>query len=227
MKPRRPFAWSYSALNDFETCPKRYAEVKVFKSVKEEPSEAALWGQRMHQLVADYLCGRGDLPEVLEVFRHTCDTIKKMDHRLFLVEHKMAFDRKMRLLDDFFHPNAWFRGVVDVAVVAENWRDVLIVDWKGGRPKEDFTQLKLFAKMLFSAFDSLDRALVGFFWAKTGKASKQAFRRGEIDQWWEEELLPRVRRMELAYNEGRFDPRPSGLCGKWCPVPKSRCLYGR
>lgn len=540
MKPRRPFAWSYSALNDFETCPKRYAEVKVFRRVKEEPNAAATWGQRAHEIVAAHLRGQAELPEVLEVFKPVIDKIKAIDnYRLFLVEQKMAFDRQMRMLDDFFHPCTWFRGVVDVAVVAENWRDVLIVDWKGlaldtllptptgwttmkevqvgdelydidgrvcrvvgksrvryktcyritfddktevvcdedhkwvllngevvetynlqkgdklplasplrcrktklllhpyvlgvwladgktnggevfnpddeiwekieacgfalshnyydyknfrthtvfglrtylrklgvlgkkhippaylraskaqrlellrglmdgdgyanhvrnmaefettnymlakdvyelvvslghravlvsiskrfngkpvqswrvcfrpqalnpfslsrkadnvnafpcggrtyrivrkieriptvptqciavdspthtylctesmlpthntGKPKEDFTQLKLFAKMLFSAYPDLQRARCGFVWSKTGKSTHEVYTRSQIDVWWEEELLPRVRRMELAYNEGRFDPRPSGLCGKWCPVPKSRCLYGR
>ena len=43
-------AWSYSSLKKFKTCPKQYAEVKVFRNFKEPPfTEATLYGTNFHE----------------------------------------------------------------------------------------------------------------------------------------------------------------------------------
>jgi len=43
-------AWSYSSLKKFKTCPKQYAEVKIFKNFTEPPfTEATLYGTNFHE----------------------------------------------------------------------------------------------------------------------------------------------------------------------------------
>ena len=43
----KPFAWSYSALGAFETCPHRYMVTRVTKAITEPQTEATLWGNRV------------------------------------------------------------------------------------------------------------------------------------------------------------------------------------
>ena len=51
----KPFAWSYSRLKNFEVCPKRHYEIDIAKNIKEEESEALLWGNTVHRSCADRL----------------------------------------------------------------------------------------------------------------------------------------------------------------------------
>ena len=40
--------WSYSALSDFESCPKKYWELRVKKRYPREDTEATIWGKEVH-----------------------------------------------------------------------------------------------------------------------------------------------------------------------------------
>ena len=51
-KPK-PFAWSYSRLKNFESCPKRHWHLDIQKDIKEEEGEALLWGNVVHKALAD------------------------------------------------------------------------------------------------------------------------------------------------------------------------------
>ena len=50
-KPKA-FAWSYSRLKNFESCPKRHYHVDVVKDVREEESEQLKWGNALHDAFA-------------------------------------------------------------------------------------------------------------------------------------------------------------------------------
>jgi hypothetical protein len=51
-----PGPWSYSSLKKFKTCPKQFAEVKVFRNFKEpEFTEATLYGKEFHTAAEKYI----------------------------------------------------------------------------------------------------------------------------------------------------------------------------
>jgi len=228
-KRNKKFTWSFSALNDFETCPRRYAELKVFRRYREAPNDAAIWGQRAHEELARAIERGEPLSKALQGAQPVVDKLRAIPYRLRLVEAKAAFDEDMELIGwgdkAFFDKRVWFRCVLDVGIVLENWKDVLIVDHKTGRPKDDPTQLKLFAKAMFAAYPRLERARTGFFWLKTGTMDSRVYSRDEVDAWWKEQLLPRVARMRTAWEERKYDPRPCGLCARYCPVRREHCVY--
>ena len=49
MASKKPFAWSFSALDSFETCPKRFWHLSIAKDVKEEENEAMRYGSYAHK----------------------------------------------------------------------------------------------------------------------------------------------------------------------------------
>ena len=53
--------WSYSSLTSYETCPRRYDLVRNKRVVKEPPTEATIWGNKVH----DDDGGGGDGREVM------------------------------------------------------------------------------------------------------------------------------------------------------------------
>ena len=49
------FAWSYSSLRAFETCPWRYYLTRVSKEVIEPETEVLKWGNEVHKVFDEYV----------------------------------------------------------------------------------------------------------------------------------------------------------------------------
>ena len=47
--------WSYSSINLFKQCPKKYYHLRVAKDIKESTSEAMLYGSRVHKIAEEYV----------------------------------------------------------------------------------------------------------------------------------------------------------------------------
>jgi hypothetical protein len=105
-----------------------------------------------------------------------------------------------------------------------NGNKALLLDWKTGKRKFDSSQLKLFAGLAFAHYPQVEIVFTGFVWLKEGKIDKDTFTREDVPAIWQE-FVPRVRRLERAYEEDKFPPKPSGLCSKWCPVPNRLCKF--
>ena len=45
------YTWSYSAINLFKQCPKKYHHLKILKDIVEPQSEALLFGNRVQKAV--------------------------------------------------------------------------------------------------------------------------------------------------------------------------------
>lgn len=213
-------AWSYSSLTKFETCPKQYYHVKVAKDVIETPGDATVWGSEVHKHLENRVKDGTPLPDAINAYEKLAAPIAEKEGEK-LVEQQLCVNSALQPTG-WFADDAWCRGVVDVGVLTGK-RGVLL-DWKTGKRKPDSTQLKLFAGLAFAHYPQLEVVVTGFVWLKEGAVDRQSFKRAEAPMIWQE-FVPRVKRLERAYEESRFPPKPSGLCGKWCPVPKSKCDF--
>lgn len=215
-------AWSFSSLTSFETCPKRYFHIKVAKDVVDVPGDAATWGQQVHKHLEDRAADKTPLPESLGHLETIIAPVLAKPGTL-LVEHQMAITKDLKPTE-WFSPDAWCRGIVDLGVVTPSGTSALLLDWKTGKRKPDNDQLMLFAALSFAHRHDLQEARTAFVWLKEGKVDKKKFVRGDIPAIWQH-FVPRVKRMERAYTEAQFAPKPSGLCAKYCPVPRSKCQF--
>ena len=48
-------AWSYSSVNTFKQCPKKYYHLKVAKDVKDRGNAATAYGSRVHSAAEKYI----------------------------------------------------------------------------------------------------------------------------------------------------------------------------
>jgi len=214
--------WSYSGLTSFETCPKRYYHIKVAKDVVDTPGEAATWGSTVHKHIEDRLRDKTPLPASVANLEALVAPIEAKPGRK-LIEYQMAVDASLNPTD-WDSNTAWCRGIVDVGVVAERGDKAVLLDWKTGKRKPDSDQLMLFAALAFAHIDTLNVVQTGFVWVKSNEFDKQVFKRGDEPMIWQQ-FIPRVNRMEKAYELGAFPPKPSGLCRKHCPVPNNMCEF--
>lgn len=203
-------AWTYSHLEAFETCPRQFHAKTVLKRFKFEPTIHTEWGNRVHKAFEGAIAEGTPLPEGMETWQKLADQLRALPGQK-LIEKKFAVDANFQTCD-YWH--SWSRGNIDLTVIHKS--EGVLLDYKTGKPKPS-EQLMLYAGYVFAHYPSLQRIQTGFAWLKTRKIERKTFTRDEVPVIWQE-FLPRVRRLELAYEKDAWPARPSGLCNGWCPV---------
>lgn len=211
----KPFAWSYSKLKNFETCPKRHWHIDIAKDVKEEESEALLWGNEVHKVLAERLAQKKPLPVPMQKYEHWCAKIEATPGDL-LVEQKLAITKDFGSCS-FFDKSAWFRAVGDVVKI--RGPVALIVDWKTGKILEDSVQLALAGACVFAHYPQVQAVRSEFIWLAEDARTEATMHRGDMPSMWRG-LWPRIEALEQAHKLTNYPAKPGALCRKWCPVAK-------
>lgn len=205
-------AWSYSSLTAFETCPRRYYLTKVVKKVKEPQTEATTYGNDVHKAFEDSVAKKQPMPKKYDEWQGIALKLSTVAGKRE-PELKLALDKSFRPVT-WFDKSAWCRGIVDLNI--ENGTKALALDYKTGKRKSESTQLQLFAALLMHTKPYLEQVTTGFVWLKEKKIDKEKFQRDQLGIIWQE-FVPRVQRMEIAYQKDKWVAQPSGLCRAWCP----------
>lgn len=203
-------AWTYSQLDKFETCPRQFYHVRVKKDVVEPPTEHTIWGEKVHTALEHRVMVGTPLPDGMRHWESLAAKIANMPGNK-MCEQKMALDAN-------FEPTewsaAWSRGIADVLVTHND--KAVVMDYKTGKRKLT-DQLTLYAAYTFAYHPEVQHVTTGFVWLKDKKIDREQFTREDIPKIWQS-FLPRVRKLELAYEKDAWPCRPSGLCKGWCPV---------
>lgn len=209
----KPFAWSYSALTGFETCPRQHHEMRILKRWPDPPGEAQTWGLEVHKHIENRIGMGKPLPGFLNYVE---PIIVKFEQTkgVTIPEYKLALNPQFQPVE-FFAKDAWVRAVGDVVKVHGD--AAFACDWKTGKWRPGDGQLKLQAAVKFATYPHVQKVGIVYAWLKEKRTTVKVFKREEVPEIWSE-FLPRVRNMELAIANGDFPPNPSGLCGKWCAV---------
>ncbi|HEY7822614.1 MAG TPA: PD-(D/E)XK nuclease family protein [Acidimicrobiia bacterium] len=213
-KPK-PFAWSYSKLKNYETCPKRSWHLDHARDIKEEESEQLQYGNTLHKVLADAIAGKAPLPKH---FAHLQPWVDKVtaggNAATILVEQQLAITKNIGPTE-WFGKDAWYRGIADVIKIVGPVAAVL--DWKTGKILEDGVQLALMAQCVFAHHPEIQKIRTEFIWLKEDAVTRADFSRDDMAKVWAG-VLPRVQSLENAIASANFPPKPGFLCRKWCPV---------
>ena len=211
-------AWSYSALQLFETCPRKFQALRVTKEVKEPEGEALRWGNYLHKQFEEYINSRGKyvLPQELNRYRALLDAVLAHEGEKFC-EYSVALTQSLTPTT-FFGKDVWTRGKLDVLIL--NGKTAYVLDWKTGKPKPDASQVKLFALYVFALFPDVEEVKAGFVWVADGVTNAveiYTYLKSDTQGMWNE-FLPRIKLFEDAHATNNWPVRPSGLCKAHCPV---------
>lgn len=212
-KPK-PFAWSYSKLKNYETCPKRYYNIDVAKIVKEEESEQLQYGNTLHKVIAEAISGKAPLPKHFSHLQGWVDKVTGPGNARILVEQQLAITKDFGPTE-WFGRDAWYRGIADVIKIVGPV--AVVLDWKTGKILEDGVQLALMAQCVFAHHPDIQKIRTEFVWLKEDATTRADFSREDMVKVWAG-VLPRVQTLENAHKAADFPPKPSFLCRKWCPV---------
>lgn len=208
-------ATSFSALNNYETCPKKFWHLRIQRDVKEAEGEALRYGKKVHKALEDFV-GKGR--EIPAEFKHLQPYVQKYrDHTgAKHVELEMAITEDYQPTG-WFDKDVWIRAKLDLVILGN--RHALLVDYKTGKMKDDgFTQLKMAAAMLMLHYKNLEHITMAYLWTQhDGVVTSHVFHRSDFVETWNE-LMPRLNAYEEAHVRDNFPARPSGLCKNYCPV---------
>lgn len=212
--------WSYSSLNAFENCPRRFYLTRISKEVADPPGEAALWGNEVHKAL-ELSVGKGyGLGERFKAYQPVVDRLRAAEGRKY-AELKFGVTNTFAPTK-FIGSDVWYRGVIDLLVVRN--KTAIALDYKLGKVKHDGDQLKLFAAATFAQHPYVQTVHTQYLWLAADKTTSKTFTREDVPGIWDE-FQPRVARMVLAEQKDRWLPNPSGLCEGWCPVGKAHCEF--
>jgi hypothetical protein len=208
------FTWSYSALKNYEACPRRYNEINVTKRVKEEESEHMRWGNAVHKAFENRVRHGTTLPLGMGMHEPFMRKLANAPGQVY-AEQKLGITSEFKP-STFFGKQVWYRGIVDYANVRDTGLAIL-VDYKTGRPATDTTQLQLNAAMIFAHDKKVDRIRAALLFVGHEEVEKAEFMREDLTEIWSG-ILPRVAKLVQAQKEQHYPPKPGPFCRKWCPV---------
>jgi len=210
MNGRAMPSWTYSRLDAFTTCPRQFYHKSVIKDVADPPTVHTKWGHDVHEALEHAVRDGKDLPQGMTQWAPIVAKFRAAPGDK-LLEYKFAVGRDMQpaAWDD-----AWSRGIADGVII--NGTKALTFDWKTGKRKPT-DQLSLYAAYIFAHYEEVQTVATSFVWLKENKLDNAKFERRDLGAIWDN-LMPRIVRLERAYEKDEWQPKPSGLCKSWCPV---------
>lgn len=209
------FPWSFSALDAYELCPKKFYHEKIAKDFKQKSNEVQHYGIAAHKFFEDYLIKDTRLPLDLRHHQPVLDRFKSMSGE-HLPEQKLAINKDF-MPTGFFDSDVYCRSVIDFGVLNIYKSHMVIVDWKFGRPKDDFDQVKLMIAVMSCYEPDIENFVGMYYWAKEKRFTSIKVNKKDIPAIWAE-ILPRVQVLEDAVLSSEFPAIKNFLCSKYCPV---------
>ena len=209
--------WSFSRIKAFEQCPKQFYHEKVLKQYPFIQTEAMIYGNQFHKACEDYI-GKGEpLPER---FMYIKDALDKLNQRkgVKICEQRLGVTANLEPCS-FGARNVWFRGIVDLAILDEDSGIGWIIDYKTGKSARyaDKGQLELMALAIFAHYPKITSIRAGLLFVVANKLVKETYEVADRANLWEK-WASNYATMEKAFEADVWNPRPSGLCKRHCPV---------
>lgn len=235
------FAWSYSRLQQHETCPAAYKSKHIDKDPcwNTDAGAPLIHGRRVHGGFAAFLTGGENGTYYAEQEKETYHASMRFEAKAYAkfvtVEQELA--RMMPLVEQQwgynadYKPTSWFgkdtyfRSILDVGVL---WPDnqFSCVDWKTGRAKEDhIEQMETQAISVFQRYPQVHWLETRLMYVDTGQEKHDEFYRKDAPAL----IAKYEKRVGVVKNDKEFRPRPSAQGCKYCPLAKSKggsCAFG-
>lgn len=215
----KKFAWSFSKLSTFETCPKKFAAENITKTSPFTESEASRYGKFVHKCFEDRILKKKKLP--IDLLHHE-PVMAKLEN----AKGEVLGEQRLALTEDlkptgYFDSDVWVRGQVDYAALSDT--KVFVVDYKTGKMKDDMDQVELMLAMFICYYPDIEDGAGAFYWTKHKKFTNTGIHSREDIQGMWAGYLPRVARMYEAIDTGTFPPKQNYLCASYCNCEE--CAY--
>lgn len=220
-------AWSYSALETFKLCPKKYYHLYVAKDIREPPSEAIIYGNALHKAAELHIREDIPLPKQFSFLQKYMDKVKAIPGNK-LTEHKLGLriENGKLVPCGFFDREVWFRGVIDLVSLDPIKGRAVILDYKTGKNSKyaDMLQLELMAALTFMHFSYVHKIKAGLMFVVAKDFIQDEFVAKDKFRVFSK-LDGDLERRKVAHETGVFNAVPNFSCNGWCPV--TSCIHNK
>lgn len=226
---RRPIiAGSPSRVRDWDQCPLKFRESHITKSIKFTGNAATDRGGKVHSILSSHLQAP-DLSPLDEEALAGCNIklIRSTVDKLLsggqppIVEVDLAFDRKWNRIG-WFDPMVWYRIKIDAYKV--DGEEALCIDWKTGKVRDDFAQLRDYAVAIFTCHPGVNRVQTAYLWVDGDhRPTGQTYTRAQFPGL-RAEIEANMARIEEGVRTKEFPKKPGILC-KWCAISPKLCEH--
>jgi RecB family exonuclease len=118
---------------------------------------------------------------------------------------------------DFFAPDVWWRGVVDLVIIKDD--KAFLVDYKTGKSSKyaDTKQLEILALALFVHFPQIKRIKAGLLFVVANDFVKVDYDTSAPQLHWVKWMRDTAQ-LEAAYENDVWNARPNFSCKQYCAV---------
>lgn len=208
-------AWSYSKIKSFENCPKQFYHTNVLKEFPFQDTTATIYGKEFHTACELFIRDGKALPPQFSFMEETMQRLAAMPGDKHC-ELKMGLTADLEPCD-FFAKDVWFRGIADLIVI--DGETARYVDYKTGKSSKyaDTGQLQLMALAVFKHFPQVKKVKGALLFTIANDMVKQDYSVTDEGVLWKP-WVQKYAALQKATETGVWNPRPSGLCKKHCPV---------
>lgn len=216
--------WSYSSLKTFEQCPKKYYHLRVLKDVKDEGSEATIYGQEVHKAAEEYIKSSTPIPTKFEFLKDVLDAFNMINGDKHC-ELRLGVKRTPTGYEPcgFFDKDVWWRGIGDLIINQGN--TLFSIDYKTSKNAKyaDMKQLDILAAALFTHFPEVEKIKSGLVFVVSGEFIYKEHTVNLRDSYFAmfDEGLDRL---AAAQETGVWNANSGPLC-RYCPV--TSCEHNR
>ena len=209
--------WSFSKAKAFEQCPKQFYHEKILKQYPVEETDAMRYGTEFHKACEDYIKSEAPLPKKFNFIQQTLDALNEK-RGIKMCEQKLGLTADLEPCG-FFDKRVWFRGIADLVIIDVLTGVAWVIDYKTGKSLKyaDKGQLELMALIVFKHYPQITRVKAGLLFVIAKGLVKEEYEIDSESNLWEK-WLGIYGRMEKAFESDVWNPRPSGLCKRHCPV---------
>lgn len=217
-------SWSYSSIKTFEQCPKKYYHLRVAKDVKDDGSEAMVYGNEVHKAAEEFIKSGTPVPKKFEYVQGVLDALNKIEGEKHC-ELRLGVRRGPTGYEacGFLDGGVWWRGIIDLLIL--NGNKAFIVDYKTGKNAKyaDTKQLDLLAAATFLHFPKVEQVKSALVYLVSNEfIRKQHVAREQAA--YLEVFRDQLDRLSAAETSGVWNANAGPLCG-WCPV--TSCEHNR
>lgn len=217
-------AWSWSRLECFELCPRKFHHMNILKDVPFVTNEAMDRGKKIHKHLEDAIKYDTPLPSILDHMVPIVNQLKSIPGAEITAEEKLAFTESMKPTG-YFAKDVWLRVVMDLRIKIEAQRTANIFDWKTGKVKPYSDQLAVNAMAGLALWDDVDIINTSYLFVDHKKRTSATFTRDQYDGLLRK-FGDRSEMIQLTLESGIWKPTPNQFCGR-CPLTPAQCEYRR
>lgn len=218
--------FSFTAVKQFEKCPRQYKEVRIDKRYPYEQSDEARWGEYIHSCLENAITVGEKLPDNAAQYQPLVDAVnqRRLSGWEIWCEKTFAITNNGQAEftdaeDTWWSPKYRLAGNIDLLMVSPDGKEAIINDWKTNKSAKyaEPQQIDLYALGTLLAVPTLEK-VTGclMFICDEYKMVKSTYTRADIPRLWDEWKF-KTQRVMLAIMNNHFpEGAATPLCG-WCP----------